>query len=137
ADTLFHENATIGTPDYVVLDEAFWSKQLRGIDDAERFIMPFDRMRKHDHGRLADNLDKQLQTGGLQRQYIYGLQNLTSLIIEEYKRMPDIGLIPGMSKREIKALRKKSKIDAAIYSKRIILILKELRRMYEDQDIEV
>ena len=137
ADMLFHETTAIGTPDFVVLDEAFWPKQLRGIDGEDRFFMSFDRMRKRGHGKLADSLSQQQEIGGLQRKYSFGYYDLTNLIIEQYKLKPDIGLRPGMSRQEVEELKKeKDKIGAAIYSKRIIAILKELRRMHRDWDME-
>lgn len=137
ADTLFHENEAIGTPDCVVLDESFWQKQLRGVDDAERLFMTFDNMRKRGHGKLADGLSKQQEIGGLQRRNSFGCGDLTSLIIEQYKLKPDIGLRPGMSPKKVAQLGTSDKIADAVYSKRIIAILKELRRMHEDWDAEI
>jgi hypothetical protein len=141
ADMLFHETTAIGTPDRVVIDEFFWPKQLRGIDDKDRdedrFFMSFDRMRKYGHGKLADSLSQQQEIGGLQRKYSFGYYDLTDLIIEQYKAKPDIGLRPGMSKQEVDELKKdEDKIAAAIYSKRIIAIFEELRLMHRDWDME-
>jgi Bifunctional DNA primase/polymerase, N-terminal len=139
ADMLFHESTAIGTPDRVVIDESFWPKQLRGVDDAERYdIMTFDRMRKRGHGKLADSLSQQAEIGGLQRKYSFGYYDLTNLIIEQYKlKLSNIGLYPGMSKQEVDELKKdEEKIAAAIYSRQMIRLLKELRRMHRDWDME-
>jgi hypothetical protein len=138
ADMLFHENTTIGTPYGVVIDESSWQKQLRGIDDDERFFMPFSMMRKHGmlHTHLADELSKQQESGGLRRRFIDGMDNLTNLINEQWKQKPDIGLRPGMSKRQIERLKKSELIDEAVYSRQIIEIIKELRQMFDDPEIE-
>jgi hypothetical protein len=136
ADILFHEITAIGTPDFVVLDEGFWPKQLRGIDDGDRVFMSFDRMRKHDHGKLADSLSQQPEIGGLQRQYSFGYYDLTKLLIEQYDKVKaGIGLRPGMSRLEIAQLDKEQ-IGAANYSRQMIRLLKELRRMHRDWDMD-
>jgi len=136
ADILFHEITAIGSPDFVVIDEAFWPKQLRGIDDEDRLFTSFDKMRKHGHGKLADSLSQQQEIGGLQRQYSFGYYDLTKLLIDQYDKVKaGIGLRPGMSKTEIAQLDK-HKIAAAIYSRQMIRLLKELRRMHRDWDME-
>jgi hypothetical protein len=135
ADILFHENAAIGTPDRVVIDEGFWPKQLRGIED-DRVFISFDKMKKHGHGKLADTLSQQTEIGGLQRQYSFGYGDLTKLLINQYDKVnTGIGLRPGMSRREIAQLDK-DRIGAAIYSRQMIRLLKELILMHRDWDME-
>jgi hypothetical protein len=136
SDNLFHANEAIGTPDFLIVDEGFYEKQLRGVEIGNLLFMPFNTMKIHDHELLANELEQQQETGGLQRKFAFSRNlDVKKLISEAYEKKAElegeIGMRPDMSDDDVERLDISGKISEAVHNKKMILILKALRHMQE------
>ena len=136
ADLLFHRQEVLGTADLLVIDESFWQKQLRGIDDEERVALPLAQLKKYPElTKLAHVLARQEEDGGLRLDCaIYAgsvwdvntlINTVWALIDAEIKKLK--GVHPGLSARDFERHLTKSKINL-----RRIRFLHAVRRMTEE-----
>ena len=141
-DMIFHRQPAIGKLRALVIDEGFWQKAHRGIEDNEKWELPLASLSSSGNAELralADVLARQTEDGGLlwKRYTIYAGdgRHLTKMIIEQWKEMPKLDMRPGMSAAECAALVKnRSKlIHQIIFARRVILVLEELRNMMQHE----
>lgn len=159
SDTLFHDQASLGYPDIVVIDESIWKKSLRGVDgDKSGFTLPFAKIEYQYPGvdynvidgrrHLANEILPQAfegDYGGLQRQYIEGMhdQNLHNIMIGEWmliKKLTDrIKIHPALPEQVMlgRLSRYKTDIQQLTLSRNIITLLEELREMKRRPEIQV
>jgi putative DNA primase/helicase len=142
-DILFHEQPALGKLNGLIIDETFWEKSLRGVDDNERWEISLASLSESYRAWrriLAFDFFLQEEDGGIQRSTIENMEPefLNDMIAKEYRHMPELGLRPGMSRSEYKWLQKnKGKlINQIVFAKRIIKILKELRHMVKHPEIK-
>ncbi|MCK1639099.1 bifunctional DNA primase/polymerase [Bradyrhizobium sp. 157] len=139
---LFLRQDVLGTPDLLIIDESFWQKQLRGIDDDERMPLSLTFLGDDPEMRaVGEALKLQPDDGGLQLSYARGAGNfhtLTQLIHQKWHQIEEIqrtlAMRPGMNAAAIKSHMKKNGVRlkriAYLYSARVLL--EELRDMILD-----
>jgi hypothetical protein len=138
-DLLFHDQQALGYFDFLFIDESLWGKQLRGIDTS--WELPIAQ-RPNDGPRndLRWMLSLQTEDGGLRREILdlgsTDAREQTEEIRKEWRRMPELGMRPNMSKHQYHALDA-AVIEEIALARKIILVREELRRMLLDPDIKV
>jgi hypothetical protein len=144
ADILFHEQPALGEPHALIIDETFWESSLRGVDDNERWEIPLASLSEnHRSWRriLAFDFAQQEDNGGVKRSTVENMtiEFLNDMIAKEYRQLPELGLLPGMTGIQYRLLQKNSVklISRIVFTHHIIKILKELRHMVENPEIEV
>jgi hypothetical protein len=159
SDMLFHEQAVLGKPHILVIDEGFWAKGIRGIEQEEgqkrqqKWTVALDSMnntpkqlkrhlddkpslhhRNADRAALRKALASQPHDGSVELKYLASIVegNFTTCISREWTNMPRPELYPGMSKAEIKRLAEDDDgvIDQSHHTRSIIRIWDEIRNMF-------
>ena len=150
ADLLFHRQDALGNPVAVIIDERYWHKGFYGIEKDERVPInffdnpnpPTTRVPPFLHWRqaIADSLRQQPHDGGLERKYVADTTvDLSHLIDCEWRLLPKIELVPGLSEKGLKRFANKNAadIDACVMGRARIKVLQELREMLSDDQIDV
>jgi putative DNA primase/helicase len=156
SDMLFHEHAVLGKPHILIIDEGFWAKGLRGLEQEEgqrrqqKWSVALDSMkntsqrqpdekpslhhRNSDRAALRKALASQPHDGPVELKYLAALDpaDFTTCISREWTNMPRPELYPGMSKAEIKRLADDDDgvINQSHHARSIIRIWDEVRNMF-------
>jgi Type III restriction enzyme, res subunit len=155
SDMLFHEQAVLGKPHILVVDEGFWSRGIRGIEQEEGqkrqqgWTVALDSMRNtpehpddkpslrwrnDDRGALCKALASQPHDGPVELKYLPLLSeaDFGTCISREWNNMPKLKLLPGMSNAEIaKLIEEEGGIfEQSHHTRSIIRIWDEVRNMF-------
>jgi hypothetical protein len=157
SDMLFHQQAVLGKPHILIIDEGFWSRGIRGIEQEEgqerqkKWSVALDslrntrekpddkpslRWRNDDRAALCKVLASQPHDGPVELKYLSTLVDagFSTCISREWNNMPKPKLYPGMSKAEIAKLIKDEDniIGQSHHSRSIIRIWDEVRNMFNN-----
>jgi putative DNA primase/helicase len=159
SDMLFHEQAVLGTPHILVIDEGFWSRGIRGIEQEEgqerqkKWSVALDSLRNtqeerqpddkpslhwrnDDREELRDALASQPHDGPVELKYLASIADgdFGTCISREWTNMPTPELYPGMSKAEIKHLTENDDgvVEQSHHARSIIRVWDEVRNMFKN-----
>jgi hypothetical protein len=159
SDMLFHEQAVLGTPHILVIDEGFWSRGIRGIEQEEgqerqkKWSVALDSLRNtqeerqpddkpslhwrnDDREELRDALASQPHDGPVELKYLASIADgdFGTCISREWTNMPKPELYPGMSKAEIKRLTENDDgvVEQSHHARSIIRVWDEVRNMFKN-----
>lgn len=155
---LFHRNEALGVPDFIVLDESFWNKQIRGIESGHIELwlsfsgkalgkildaQPRDGPLLYQYARHADYLVKNKpragkRSGDSKKVPRDQISFLDDLIRQQWDSMPDVPYSPSIDARELKALFKEygREMKQIAYVHVCVRVLEEIRDMI-DNEIQV
>jgi hypothetical protein len=158
-DMLFHTQPVFGAPAAVVIDEAMWSKGIRGIEREENeieWVVALDSLNRPARGpldladavgmrdffrrQLGQALRQQPEDGGVERKHLEPLHDETcrQALKLEWSLLPKIAQHPGMTEAEIRALENDGgAIDAIQHTRRVIRIWEEVRELSARPEIAV
>jgi hypothetical protein len=161
SDMLFHAQPVLGEPSILIIDEGFWAKGIRGIEQKEgqkrqqKWSVALDSMRApdepdelnlyqayrdNDRADLREALASQPHDGPVELKYLAALQSagFAECISLEWRTIPKPKLYPGMSKAAIARLEKDGTagIEQSHYARTIIRLWDEVRNMFAN-DITV
>jgi hypothetical protein len=146
ADMLFQSQDVLGEPVAVIIDEAFWQKGIRGIEDKKgefKWSVPVpsllhpaegDGERNYYRGLLGEALQKQVMLGGLRSEHLVELNvvDCNKAISLEWQSLPKVELKPGMGSGELKRLEDNhALIDAIQHGRRVIRIWEAVREIVQ------
>jgi hypothetical protein len=158
SDMLFHEQAVLGKPHILIIDEGFWAKGIRGIEQEEgqkrlrQWTVALDslrdtqerqpddkrslRWRNDDRAALRAVLASQPHDGPVELKYLTSVAegDFGTCISREWTNMPQPKLYPGMSTAQIAHLLKEENavFEQSHHSRSIIRIWDEVRNMFKN-----
>ena len=152
SDMLFHFQSAFGEPTAVVIDERFWPKGIRGIEETIAIAVDsiplhalckvgseqFERMELR--RRLAQALRSQCDDGGVERRILHEVlsrEECERAIELECQHLPWLPQHPAMSRAEIARLASSKTLDTIRHGRKLIRVWSAVRDLLADPTIAV